>query len=86
MTVLGEHKIIINESDLINNETVLNLMVVLGSIVIHVPPNVNVINRSFPLLADISIANNVSERGCKKTIILTGNVMLGEIKVKVKKT
>jgi hypothetical protein len=36
-------------------------------------------------LADVSVADNVSERGHRKNLIITGNIVLGDIKVKVKK-
>lgn len=85
VNILADHKIIINEDDLINSETVLNCMVLLGSIVIHVPENVNVINKAMPILSDISIDDRIRDRGGRKSVIITGNVILGDIKVKVKK-
>jgi len=85
MGILSDHKIIINEDDLINDETVLNFMVLLGSVVINVPEEVNVISEAIPILADISIDDRIKDRGGHKRIKITGSVVLGDIKVKVKK-
>ena len=85
MTVLGEHKIIINEEDLINKETVLNVMCLLGEVVIQVPENVNVVNKAFSLLGSISVADRLEGRNFQKKLIINGTVLLGEVKVKVRK-
>ena len=84
VNILGDQKIIITENDLINNETTLNFVVLLGSVVIQVPDNVNVICKAIPILGDVSAADNISHGGGKK-LIITGNVILGDIKVKVRK-
>jgi len=85
VNILSSHKVVIFEEDLINSETILNFMVLLGNVEIHVPENVNVISRVIPLLSDVSIGNNVRNRGGRKDLVLTGNVVLGEIKVKINK-
>ena len=85
VNILGDQKIIITENDLVNKETILNFVVMLGSVTIHVPDNVNVICKAFPILGDISIANNITRNG-RKNLVITGNVILGDIKVKVRKT
>jgi len=85
MNILSDHKIIINEEDLINDETVLNFMVLLGSVVINVPEGVNVINEAVPIIGDVSVDDRINERGGIKRIKITGNVVLGDLKVKVKK-
>ena len=85
VNVLSSHKIVINYEDLINKETVLNFMVLLGEVVIHVPENVNVTSRIIPVLSEVSINNKLKGRGGKKDLVITGNVLLGEIKVKVNK-
>jgi len=85
VNVLSSHKIVINEEDLINSETILNFMVVLGDVVIYVPENVNVISRVIPLIAEMKIDKNIRNRGGKKDLVITGNVILGEIKIKVNK-
>jgi predicted membrane protein len=83
--ILSAQKIIITEDDLINTNTTLNFSVILGEVIIHVPENVNVISKVMPILGEVSIANNVCESGGSKTLFITGNVILSEIKVKVKK-
>jgi hypothetical protein len=60
-------------------------MAVLGDIVIHVPPNINIVNKIFPVLSDVAISDNICNKGGSKNLILTGNVVLGEIKVKIKR-
>jgi len=84
-TILGEHKIIINEEDLVKDKTVLNVMVLLGDMVIYVPEDVNVINKTFPVLADIKIADNLHNKSSQKKLVIRGNVILGDIKIKVKR-
>ena len=85
MAILADHKIIITEDDLINDETLLNFMVVLGDVVIHVPETVSVISNAVPILADVSVDSRVKNTDSGKRLIITGSVILGDIKVKVKK-
>jgi len=85
VSILGDHKITITENDLVNDETVLNFSVILGDAVILVEDNISVINRVIPVLADVKIADNVGSKPGRKTLIITGNVILGDIKVKVRK-
>ena len=83
--ILGEHKAVINADDLINEKTVINVTAILGDIVIHVPEDVCVINRVFPILADVSIADDLKYKGGRKKLVIRGNAILGEIKVKIRK-
>jgi len=85
VNILSNHKVVINEEDLINEETFLNFMSVLGEIVIYVPENVNVISKVIPILADVSIDKNLKCRDGKKDLVITGSVILGEIKIKINK-
>ena len=85
MNVLGDHKIIITEDDLINDDTTINVMVLLGSLVVHVPENISVDVRVMPLLSDISAPDNIRNKNARKSLTLTGNVLLGNINIKVKK-
>jgi len=85
INVLSSHKIVVSDKDLVNNDTVLNFTVILGDVTILVSENINVINKAFPILGDVSIANNVRERGGNKNLVITGRVVLGNINVKVKK-
>lgn len=83
--ILGDHKIVIEESDLINDETVLNCTVFLGNINIQVPDNVKVVCKALPILGDVSISDNVNKKSGKKCLVITGNVLLGNINIKSKK-
>jgi hypothetical protein len=85
VTILGDHKILIDEEDLIKDKTVLNVMVLLGDMVIHVPENVNVVVKAFPLLADIKVPDALNNKACQKKLVIRGNVILGDIRVKVRK-
>jgi len=85
VNILSSHKVTIFEEDLINAETNLNFIVILGDVEIHVPESVNVINRAIPVLADIKIDDNVRNRGGRKDLIINGNVLLGDIKIKINK-
>jgi predicted membrane protein len=85
ITVLGSHQIFLKEEDLINKETVLNVTVLLGEIVISVPDNVEVINNAIPLLANVSINESAETGGTGKRLIVRGNVILGEIKIYIKR-
>jgi predicted membrane protein len=84
-TILGTHQIFLKEEDLINKETVFNVMVLLGEIVISVPDNVEVINNAIPLLANVSINESAGTREAGKKLIIKGNVVLGEIKIYIKR-
>ena len=84
MNVLGEYKIIITEDDLINANTTINIMSLLGSVVLHVPENINVDIRVVPVLGDVSAPDNIRNRNSRKSLVITGNVVLGDLKVKIK--
>jgi len=84
MNILGEHKIIITEDDLVNNDTMLNVMVVLGTLVLHVPDNVDIKIKVNPLLSEVKIPDNIRNKNSRKSITITGSVILGEVKVKVR--
>jgi len=85
VNILGSHQIILKEEDLINRETVFNVTVVLGSIEISIPDNVEVISNAAPLLANVSINENARTGEAVKKLIINGTVILGTIDVKRKK-
>jgi len=85
VNILSSHKIIINEEDLINAETVLNFLVLLGNVEILVPENVNVISKVMPLLSEVRIDGNVKSRGGIKDLVITGNTLLGELRIRINK-
>jgi len=82
-SILGDLKITLNESDLINQETTLNVSVILGSVKIIVPDNVNVVCDAIPILGDVSIKGN-KNKGYGKNLKIKGAVILGEIRVRNK--
>jgi len=79
--ILGETKIILDEDDLINDETTLHVSSVLGSIDIRLSGNINVVCKVIPILGE---ARNKYKKaaGNGKTLIINGNVILGDIKIK----
>jgi len=85
MNVLGEHKIIITEDDLINDDTTLNVLILLGSLIVHVPENIDVDIRVLPILADISAPDKTRNKNARKSLTISGNVVLGNINIKIKK-
>ena len=60
-------------------------MVLLGDMVINVPENVNVIVKAIPVLADIKVSDSLKNKSNQKKLIIKGNILLGEIKVKTLK-
>jgi len=84
VNILGSHQIILKEEDLINRETVFNATVLLGSIEITVPYNVEVINNAVPLLANVSINEDAGTGEAVKRLTVNGNVILGTINIKRK--
>jgi len=84
--ILSTHKIVINEDDLINNKTVLNFMSLLGDVTIHVHESVAVINQAVPIIGGIRIDDRLEKKSSIKKLIITGNVILGDINIKVKKS
>jgi len=85
VNILGSHQIILKEEDLVNRETIFNVSVLLGSIEISVPNNVEVINNAVPLLANVSFNENTGTGEAEKKLIINGSVILGTIDVKRKK-
>jgi len=80
--ILGDHKFYIDEDDLIEDETVFEMSVLLGSVIFYVPDNVSIINKAIPILSDIKINNNLKNKGYGKRIVIRGSVILGDIKFK----
>lgn len=82
INILGDNHIIINDDDLIKDETFMDIVVVLGEIVIHIPKNVTVINKAVPILGGIfgDEENRNNNQGKKLTI--TGKIILGNITIK----
>jgi len=86
VTVMGEQKIVIDEDDLIYDETEINVLAIMGEISIHVPENIRVVNKVIPILSSIgSVPDKLNDKNKRKKIIINGNAIMGEIRVKVKK-
>ncbi|MDR0382794.1 MAG: cell wall-active antibiotics response protein [Spirochaetaceae bacterium] len=87
ITILGDTHIIIDNDDLAEdeNETFIDIVVVLGDIVIHVPKNITVINKAVPILGDVS-GNEGNRNGNQgKKLIIKGKVILGNMTVRRKR-
>jgi predicted membrane protein len=82
ITILGDTHIIIDNDDLTEDETFIDIVVVLGDIVIHVPKNITVINKAVPVLGNVSGngGNRNSNQG--KKLIITGKVILGNMTIR----
>ena len=85
VTIMGDHKIVINEEDLIKNKTVLNVFVLMGDMIIYVPENVSVFIKAFPLMADIIVPDALSSKADQKKLIINGAAIMSDIKVKIRK-
>jgi hypothetical protein len=86
ISILGDNHIIINENDLKDNETTINIYTILGETVIHIAENISVINKTTPILGGIWVDERINNgRGDGKIIIINGNAILGNITIKVNK-
>ncbi|MCL2265164.1 MAG: cell wall-active antibiotics response protein [Treponema sp.] len=81
--ILGETKITLTEDDLINDETVIHVSSILGSINISLSGNIDVICNAIPILGEVSNKNKKHNEYGKK-LIIKGTVLLGEIRIKNK--
>jgi predicted membrane protein len=85
ITILGENHIIINEEDLIKEENVINIKVILGETVIHIPENVIIINEAIARMGgEIMIKDKYVRNKKDKFLIIRGEVILGYLTIKVK--
>jgi predicted membrane protein len=82
ISILGDNHIIINDDDLINDETVINVIAILGDIVIHIPNNLAVINKAVPILGGIFGDEGNKNNGQCKRLIIEGEIILGNITIK----
>jgi predicted membrane protein len=84
ISILGDNHIIINNGDLIKDETFIDVVVVLGEIVIHIPEDITVINKVVHVLGGI-FGNDENNNNHGKKLTITGKVILGNITIKQKK-
>jgi predicted membrane protein len=85
ITILGDTHIIIDNDDLTEDETFIDIVVVLGDIVIHIPKNIAVINKAVPVLGDVSGDEGNKNSGQGKKLIITGKVILGNMTIRRKR-
>jgi predicted membrane protein len=85
ITILGDTHIIIDNDDLAEDETFIDIIVVLGDIVIHVPKNITVINKAVSVLGDVSGNKGNRDGNQGKKLIITGKVILGNMTIKRKR-
>jgi hypothetical protein len=85
ITILGENHIIINEGDLIKEENVINVKVILGETVIHIPENVIIINEAISKIGgEIIIKDKYIKKRKDKFLIIRGEAILGYLTIKIK--
>jgi hypothetical protein len=85
ITILGDHHLCFDEGDLRKNETVLDILVVLGEIVVHVPEDVTVIVNAIPIISGVfgNMRKRKGARGSGKKLIINGHIVMGNVTVKV---
>jgi predicted membrane protein len=82
ISILGDNHIIINDDDLIEDETFIDVVVVLGEIVIHIPEGITVINKAVPILGGIFGNEENKKRNQGKRLTITGKIILGNMTIK----
>jgi hypothetical protein len=87
ITILGENTITIDENDLTEDITLIDVIAILGTTVIYVPDNIMVEKHGDYLTGDIWIDKRIKNNMDigQKRIMLFGEVVLGEILIKTKK-
>jgi hypothetical protein len=84
ITILGDSHITLNDDNLIEDETFIDVVVVLGETVLHVPKNVAVLNRVVPIMGGIFGNEEGGNGGQSKKLILRGTVILGNVTIQQK--
>jgi hypothetical protein len=85
ITILGKNHIVINEEDLVKEENVINIKVILGETVIHIPENVIIINEAISKIGgEIIIKDKYIKKKKDKFLIIKGEAILGYLTVKIK--
>ena len=87
ISILGSGRIKIRRKDLSKRKTVLNLFSLLGEYTILVEPGIKVTNKAIPILGSAGTDRKVSKEALDGDfeLIISGAVLLGEIKVKLLK-
>jgi predicted membrane protein len=85
ITILGENHIIIDEEHLIKEANTINIKIILGEMVIHVPENVIIINEAISKAGgEIRIKDKYTKKKKDKFLIIRGDVILGYLTIKIK--
>jgi hypothetical protein len=85
ISILGDNHIMINDDDLIEDETFIDVLVALGEIVIHIPENITVINRAVPVLGGVFGDGENKHNNQNKKLIIRGKIVLGNLTIKQEK-
>jgi hypothetical protein len=85
ISILGDTHIIVRDDDLIGDESFVDVLVVLGEIVIHVPENITVINKAVPVLGGVFEDGKNRQNNQDKKLTITGKIILGNITIKWEK-
>ncbi|MCL2209666.1 MAG: cell wall-active antibiotics response protein [Treponema sp.] len=84
VNILGDHRIYLDEEDLVDEETSIDISVLLGSVTIHVQESVIVDCKALPILGEVSVKKGISNNGYGKKLKIRGSVILGELTIKPK--
>jgi len=85
VNILGSYRIKIRKEDLSKRHNVLSVATILGDCVIYVESGIRVINRTFPILGSSEIDKKVNREAREggPELVISGAVLLGDIKVKL---
>ena len=87
VSILGSGCLRVRKADLSKRKTVLNMAVILGEYAVYVEPGIRVVNNAIPILGNAGVDHKVRrEAQDGKELVITGTVLLGDIKVKLLKT
>jgi hypothetical protein len=82
---LGQTDIIINDDDLIKEENIINVEVILGETVIHIPDNVIIVNEAISKAGgEIIIRDKYIKKDKTRFLIIRGKAIMGYLTIKVK--
>ena len=85
--ILGSQRINIRKADLERQQTLLNVVSILGDTSIYIEPGIRVLNRAIPILGDASMNQKVArqERSGDPELVILGKAILGNITVELLK-
>jgi len=85
VSILGSGRIKVRKADLGKQQTVLNVVTVLGDSVILVEPGIRVINNVIPVLGNASVDQVAGNQGREggPLLVISGTAILGDVTVKL---